>query len=320
MIDFVRKLSCGLVVAFMVLAALVAVTAGVVAAELYDYDSAGFAYDSEVQLLLTAGAALETAPSVLTSLRMVESPHRTIRAAAGLVAPSGLVDDLGSVCLRSFSGDTEVLMADGAMTAIAEVRVGDEVWAMDPETGEAGNRTVIAIWPHEDTLIDFTVDGGSITTTEDHELWNATDHEWQETRDIEPGDFLLTADGQHVKAGNLDWTSAHRADAFDLTVEGLHTYFVSAGDQDVLVHNCGKWLSIDEFAQDVIRDTRNQYRGVSTATETGRHGSGLRAAARDLREQVANNGYLPEVNEQLIAAANRFEARARGIDHPGGRR
>jgi len=41
-----------------------------------------------VQLSLTAGATLETAPSVLASQRMAESPHRTgIRSAASLVAP-----------------------------------------------------------------------------------------------------------------------------------------------------------------------------------------------------------------------------------------
>ena len=69
-------------------------------------------------------------------------------------------------------------------------------------------------------------------------------------------------------------------------------------------------MSTDEFADDIIRETRNRYR--NSPTETGRHGSGLRAAARDLREQVANSGDLPEVNDRLLAAADRFEARAPG--------
>jgi len=154
------------------------------------------------------------------------------------VAPSQLVDDFGRLCLRSFSADTEVLMADGTTTVIADVRVGDEVWAMDPETGDAGNRTVTAVWPHQDVLMEYTVGDGSITTTEDHHFWNATDDEWQEAQLIDRGDSLLTADGQVVAAGNLDWTTAHFAAAYDITVDDLHSYFVATGDSEVLVHNC----------------------------------------------------------------------------------
>ena len=43
--------------------------------------------------------------------------------------------------LRSFSGDTEVLLADGTAIAIAHVEVGDVVFAHDPETGESGPRS-----------------------------------------------------------------------------------------------------------------------------------------------------------------------------------
>jgi len=37
----------------------------------------------------------------------------------------------------------------------------------------------------------------------------------------------------------LDWSTQNYAVAYDLTIEGLHTYFVSTGNTDVLVHNCG---------------------------------------------------------------------------------
>ena len=141
-------------------------------------------------------------------------------------------------CPRSFSADTGVLMADGTTKPMSEIEVGDSVWAVEPETGEEGERIVTAVWPHDDILVDFTVDGGSVTTTEDHHFWNVTDNEWQETRHIDQGDHLLTAEGHTVEAGNLDWTTAHHADAYDLTVDGLHTYFVSAGTDQVLVHNC----------------------------------------------------------------------------------
>ena len=48
---------------------------------------------------------------------------------------------------------------------------------------------------------------------------------------------MLTADGATVEAGTLLWDTAHVAPAFDLTIDDIRTYHVTAGDVDVLVHN-----------------------------------------------------------------------------------
>ena len=40
-----------------------------------------------------------------------------------------------------------------------------------------------------------------------------------------------------VGAGTLLWDTAHVAPAFDLTIDEIHTYHVTAGDEHVLVHN-----------------------------------------------------------------------------------
>ena len=154
--------------------------------------------------------------------------------------------------LRSFSADTEVLLADGTAIAIADVVVGDVVFAHDPETGVSGAREVLATWPHTDTLVEFEVGDGTVTTTEDHDFWNVTDNAWQETQHIDAGDLLLTADGATVEAGTLLWDTAHVAPAFDLTIDEIHTYHVTAGDEHVLVHNntpCGD-LGDDWVPQD----------------------------------------------------------------------
>ncbi len=139
--------------------------------------------------------------------------------------------------LRSFSADTPVLLADGSTKPIADVVVGDLVFAQDPETGLSGPRAVTATWPHTDTLVEFEVGDGTVVTTEDHEFWNVTDQAWQETQHIDAGDLLLTADGLTVEAGNLLWDTAHDAPAFDLTIDGIHTYHVTASHEQVLVHN-----------------------------------------------------------------------------------
>ena len=114
------------------------------------------------------------------------------------------------------------------------------MFAHDPQTGESGARAVTAIWPHEDTLVEFEVGDATVTTTGGHEFWNVTDNAWQETQHIDAGDLLLTADGAMVEAGTLLWGTAHVAPAFDLTIDEIHTYHVTAGDQSVLVHNTGE--------------------------------------------------------------------------------
>ncbi|HET9141279.1 MAG TPA: RHS repeat-associated core domain-containing protein, partial [Actinophytocola sp.] len=69
----------------------------------------------------------------------------------------------------SFTGNTEVLMADGTHKPIAEVKIGDEVLATDPDTGQQGPRQVTAVLVHDDTVLDLvTTDGATVTTTEDH--------------------------------------------------------------------------------------------------------------------------------------------------------
>jgi len=79
--------------------------------------------------------------------------------------------------LCSFSGETEVLMADGTTKPISDIEVGDWVLAEDPETGERGACEVTHLWVHEDTIINPEIGGHDVATTEDHPFWNHTDSE-----------------------------------------------------------------------------------------------------------------------------------------------
>jgi hypothetical protein len=129
-------------------------------------------------------------------------------------------------------------MADGTRQRISEIEVGDEVLATDPETGETGPREVIATLPHTDRLLTLRTSSGEIVTTEDHKYWNATVGEWQESQDLEEGDRLLTPDGDEVLVEGLDWSTFHTDDAYDLDVPEPDSFYVGAGDEAVLVHNC----------------------------------------------------------------------------------
>jgi hypothetical protein len=136
----------------------------------------------------------------------------------------------------SFDADTPVLMADGTHKPIGDVKVGDEVLAVDSHTGERNPRRVMALIVHQDTVLDLvTEDGSRITTTEDHPFWSTTDGAWERADQLQPGDALLTADGTTVRAVGLDKASAHAATAYNLTVNIDHTYYV--GTDPVAVHN-----------------------------------------------------------------------------------
>ncbi|MEM1333354.1 MAG: HNH endonuclease [Actinomycetota bacterium] len=138
----------------------------------------------------------------------------------------------------SFSGDTEVLMADGTVLPIAEIVVGDLVLAHDPETGELGPRRVDHVWTHDDLAVDLIVGDHRVTTTEDHPFWDATDQRWEEAQELSIGDQLLGADGDTTTTGGLDWTSARFARVYNLSVAGIPTYFILVDNNAVHVHNC----------------------------------------------------------------------------------
>lgn len=55
---------------------------------------------------------------------------------------------------------------------------------------------------------------------------------------LDAGDHLLSADGAMIEVIGLDRTSRHSGQAFDLTVEGVHTFFVATDSSSALVHNC----------------------------------------------------------------------------------
>lgn len=126
-------------------------------------------------------------------------------------------------------------MADGSKKPIEDVKVGDEVLATDPETGEQAPKKVEHVFVHHDIVIDLIVDGEVITTTEDHPFWSVTDQRFDRADQLQPGDRVLSASGEYVKVQGLQ-PGTMRADlAYNLSVEGIHTYHV--GHSEVLVHN-----------------------------------------------------------------------------------
>ncbi|MEU8271717.1 RHS repeat-associated core domain-containing protein [Sphaerisporangium sp. NPDC049002] len=149
---------------------------------------------------------------------------------------------------NSFVAGTPVLMADGTHKPIERVAVGDQVLATDPETGRTEAKPVITLIKGEGVknlvrlTIDVDGDRGSatdeLTATDGHPFWLPKLRQWLTAGQLEPGMWLQTSAGTYVQITALKrWTTHQRV--HNLTIEGLHTYHVIAGDQAVLVHNDG---------------------------------------------------------------------------------
>ncbi|MER5179468.1 DNRLRE domain-containing protein [Streptomyces sp. NPDC002896] len=150
---------------------------------------------------------------------------------------------------NSFLPGTQVVLADGSTADIEKLKVGDQVVATDPETGDTRTRTVTGTRNHKGAkdLVTLTVDPDGkdgkakpikLTSTAAHLYWLPDYGKWVKGSDLKPGMWLQTAAGTWVQISAVD--TAHRtARVYNLSVEGVHTYYVGARNTAVLVHNCG---------------------------------------------------------------------------------
>ncbi|MBB4690108.1 LamG-like jellyroll fold domain-containing protein [Paractinoplanes abujensis] len=171
----------------------------------------------------------------------------------------------GEAC-HSFAPDTRVLMADGTMRPISEVNVGDKVVTTDPETGDNSDQQVTLLHANRDRdLTDVTVSsapapadravrtqgegkGGRSTrgptestleTTANHPFWDATTGDWVDAAELTPGTSTLVGPNGEIQYVTKVHTFTGAEVMRDLTVDNIHTYYVIAGDEPILVHNCG---------------------------------------------------------------------------------
>lgn len=121
---------------------------------------------------------------------------------------------------------------------IEDVRVGDWVLAKDPdEAGPPTAHRVTALprnwtehWVH--VLVEG---GGELQATREHPFW-ARGRGWVDAKDLRVGDVLEDEAGRPVAVAAVT-IKPRTADTFNLTVNGVHTYYALAGGTPVLVHN-----------------------------------------------------------------------------------
>jgi RHS repeat-associated protein len=198
-----------------------------------------------------SAAVASGARSAASSVRSGVSAIRSRVQSAGARPSQGTsATRAGGAC--SFAGSTGVLLADGSSKAIKDLKAGEKVQAADPATGEAGAREVEAVHVHDDVMVTLVVDGRQIRTTEDHPFWSVTDQRFERADHLQPGELVLTADGQSATVDAIQTSDVLYDAAYNLTVADLHTYHVLTGQpataepqrgppgapDAVLVHNC----------------------------------------------------------------------------------
>ncbi|WP_242570476.1 polymorphic toxin-type HINT domain-containing protein [Streptomyces sp. NP-1717] len=143
---------------------------------------------------------------------------------------------------HSFLPGTPVLLADGRRAAIETVRAGQWVTVTEPSTGlTTARRVVRAITTHDDkefTRLTVRSDSGTavLTATDTHPFWLSDQRRWADAGDIRPGATFRTSTGGALRVLDTD-RYTKRQTTHDLSVEGIHTYYVGVGAQEALVHN-----------------------------------------------------------------------------------
>ncbi|MEV6491585.1 polymorphic toxin-type HINT domain-containing protein, partial [Actinoplanes sp. NPDC051633] len=208
-------------------------------------------------------------------------------ASKGGSGSGGTAASRGANCAaNSFVPGTSVLMADGTYRAIEDIKVGDEVLATDPELGISAARPVVALieGSGEKDLVAVTVDtdgpagsaSGTVIATDGHPIWAENKGAFVDAGDLAAGDEVRTPDGDLVRViGTSSWTE--NREVHNLTVEGIHTYYVRVGDTPVLVHNCKK----ARFAVDS--------RGVTTDLQADMSRAGKKATPAGKRKTIAES-------------------------------
>lgn len=119
---------------------------------------------------------------------------------------------------------------------IEDIKIGDNVYAANPESNEYGIKKVTNVFAKEtNTVYHILIENEEIVTTDEHPFW-VENVGWVAAKDLKHGDILRLQNGKNkivtdVFVKNL----VEPITVFNFEVEDWHTYFVAT--EGVLVHN-----------------------------------------------------------------------------------
>ncbi|MGW5778309.1 polymorphic toxin-type HINT domain-containing protein [Streptomyces sp. NPDC003863] len=197
-----------------------------------------------IDVIRALDAAMNTGVGVADAYRALKNLDLDPQIMAAITREVNLVEDALVACsTNSFLGETPVVMADGSTRPISGVRIGDLVLAADPDSGERRGMRVSSTFRHKTTdLVEVRLaDGSMVVTTPGHKV-HVVGRGWTLALALRPDDLVIGADGTAAHVASVrDRDERAALTVYDLTVEGLHTFFVGtrgATSRSVLVHNC----------------------------------------------------------------------------------
>ncbi|WP_353944771.1 polymorphic toxin-type HINT domain-containing protein [Streptomyces sp. HUAS MG91] len=243
------------------------------------------------QAIRALDGAMRTGVGVSDAFKALKALDMDAEALADIERSVNTYEDLLTACkVNSFPADTRVLMADGTRKKIGEIRKDDLVRATDPDTGLTVSEPVTRTFGHDtDHLVDITVAGGNrISSTTGHRFYVAG-RGWTRVSELRVGDSLRSPDGTLRPVTDLrDRSGLTPRKVYDMTVDGLHSFYVAVGQASVLVHNCN----------DLVADNR-AFPGL--AHVIGEHVNVSDARAFELAtEKGVNSVFIDEQTAQQV--------------------
>ncbi len=208
-------------------------------------------------------------------------------AVAAVKTGRRVMDNVGETasCVReanSFAGDTLVRLAGGGAKRIDQVRLGDQVLATDPTTGRTEFQPVtdVIVGEGRKDLVEITTNTGEVVATQNHPIWAADLKTWVDAGELVAGNQLASSNGRSATViDTREWTEEGRV--YNLTVDVLHTYYVVAGNTDLLTHNveCPKHPKSGDVIPNVKCNGATIHCFTADAIDqrtlgTGKHGGG----------------------------------------------
>jgi RHS repeat-associated protein len=213
-----------------------------------------------------------------------------------------------------FAGETLVATAAG-LRPIAEIHVGDLVWARDEVTGADDLRPVSKVFVTPDQpLVTLRLeqaygDADVIRTTPEHPFW-VQGRGWTRAADLDLNEPLATARRTALTVAALS-SFAERATVYNLEVDGFHTYFV--GRSRAWAHNtCGDTAGsagASRVTGDALKTARREFERAKpdrwkfeAATNMERYSAEQIADMAKGKAPIGTDGYRMELHHQTPLA------------------
>lgn len=127
-----------------------------------------------------------------------------------------------------FAEGTQVLMSDGKLKNIEEVKIGEYVLTRSEKEQKLIKARVTGTHKAEEN--GYLILNGAIRVTANHFMW--VNNSWKEAGNIQQGDFLTDSLGKKVYIKSVEWQRG-KYQVYNLEIENYHTYFAGG----VWVHN-----------------------------------------------------------------------------------